>query len=148
MAGIVYSVSTGALTLGAATPATAVQVLAATNQRLKIKGFSVAFNGTSATSEPVVVRLLRQTTAGTMSTGNKRVLNAASETPQSTATINATTNPTAGDVLFETLVHPQGGVNIMFPPDMIPEVPGGGRVGIELNAPAGVDARTTMIVEE
>lgn len=147
MAGIIYTVSTGEQALSAA-PTTAVQATAAANQRLKIHGFSVGFNGTSATAEPVAVRLLRQSTAGTMSAGAARVINGAAETPQATVTIVSTTNPTAGDVLFETLVHPQGGFNILFPPELMPQVPAGGRVGIELTAPATVDARTTMIIEE
>lgn len=152
MAGIIYSVSTGAHSLTGTAASTAIQISLGdagnSHRRVKIRGFSVAFNGTSATAEPVLVRLLRQTTAGTMSSGNARVINAATETPQAAVTINATTNPTAGNVLYETLVHPQGGLNIFFPPDEMPEIPGGGRVGLELTAPANVTARSTMIVEE
>ncbi len=69
MAGIFFSVVTPVITLTGATAKTIAQVVAATNQRTNVSGFSVSFAGNSGTAVPVKVRLLKQTTAGTGGTG-------------------------------------------------------------------------------
>src|SRR6266702_558711 len=44
---------------------TMLQVQAAANDRIRVLGWSVAFKGTSATDAPLIVQLMRQSTAGT-----------------------------------------------------------------------------------
>lgn len=148
MSGLVCSAITSEVALAAATAKTVVQVTAPTNQRLKIKGWGVFFDSTSPTAEPVQVRLLRQTTAGTMSSLTPVKLVAGSETVQTTAQHTATAEPTAGDVLDAIEVHPQSGYEKIIPMDVPIDVPGGGRVGIECTAPAVVNVRAKIIFEE
>src|SRR4051812_36005515 len=86
---------TAEIALSAATARTVLQLVAATNHRVKILSWGVYFDGISATAEPVQVRLLRQTTAGTMSAltptkGDESITDTLLTTAQHTATIEPT----------------------------------------------------------
>jgi len=148
MAGLRWIAQTSEVALAAATAKTIVQVVAPTNQRLKIKRWGVFFDGISPTEAPVQVRLLRQSTAGTMSSLTPTKLGTEGETVQATAQHTATAEPTAGDVLDVAEVHPQSGYEVIFPAGEEIEVGGGGRVGIECTAPAIVNVRAKIIAEE
>lgn len=143
-----FIAQTAEVALTAATAKTVVQVSAPSNQRVKLLGWGLFFDGTSSSAEPVQVRLLRQTTAGTMSSLTPAKLNTHSETLQSSASHTATAEPTAGDVLDVAEVHPQGGFEKIYPEGKEPRIAGGGRIGIECTAPAGVNVRAKLICEE
>lgn len=148
MAGILCIAQTAEIALSSATTETVLQIAAPTNQRLKLKRWGVFFDGVDSAAEPVQVRLLRQTDAGTMSSLTPVKQVAGSETVQTTAQHTATAEPTAGDVLDMAEVHPQSGFEVIIPFDMPIEVPGGERIGIECTAPAAVNVRAKMIFEE
>ena len=148
MAGVFCAATTAEIALAAGTAKTVLQVIAPTNQRLRVRRYSVAFDGTSATAEPVQIRVLRQSTAGTMSSLTPVKLSAGSETVQATAQHTATAEPTAGDVLDAFECHPQSGFDVVLPADMPIEIPGGGRLGIECTAPAVVNVRAKIWFEE
>lgn len=149
MADLRCTAQTAEIALVAATAKTVIQLLAPTNQRVKILGWGVFFDGTSVTGEPVQVRFLRQTTSGTMSalTSYKQV-GGLSETIQTTATQNASAEPTPGDVLDVAEVHPQSSYEVKYPYGETPVINGGGRLGLECTAPAGVNVRAKIIFEE
>lgn len=137
MAGVGFHVPSNEVSLSATTAKTVLQVVAASNHRIKISGWGVAFKGTSPTDTPVRVRLLRQTTAGTMSSATVVKNNDADdETLQVTAQYNATAEPTAGDVIKTIEVHPQAGYAEILPFGQEIIVKGGGRLGIECYAAA------------
>lgn len=142
--------SEGEIALAAATAKTILQILAATNQRVAVKGFSVSFDGISATAEPVQVDFLRQTTAGTGGTAATPVKEGVgSETLQTTALKNiVTAEPTAGDVLRRYNVHPQTGREVRFGADEELLIPGGGRLGLRCTAPAVVNVVAHLTFEE
>lgn len=148
MAGLICIAQTAEVALVAATAKTIMQIIAPAQQRLKIKGWGVFFDGISGTDSPVQVRLLRQTTAGTVSSLTPVKQVAGNETVQTTAGHTATVEPTAGDVLDIAEVHPQSGYEKLIPFDMPLEVPGGGRIGIECTAPDVVNVRAKIIFEE
>jgi hypothetical protein len=148
MAGIGCIAQTAEVALSAATAKTVIQIVAPTNQRLLIKRWGVFFDGVSATAEPVQVRLLRQTTAGTMTSLTPVMLGVGSETVQTTAQHTATAEPTAGNILDIAEVHPQSGYEVVVPFDQPIEVPGGGRLGVECTAPATVNVRAKIIFQE
>lgn len=148
MAGLICIAQTAEVALTSATAETVMQLVAPTNQRLKLKRWGVFFDGVSSSAAPVQVRLLRQTTAGTMSSLTPVKQVAGSETVQATAQHTATAEPTASDVIDAAEVHPQSGYEVIIPFDMPIEVPGGGRIGIECTAPAGVNVRAKMVFEE
>src|SRR4051812_39530639 len=81
---------------------TVVQLVAASNQRVKLTNLGVFLDGVASSAVPVQVRILRQTTAGTFSsTTNAPTLaeKGLDETPQTNYQVGATAEPTAGDVL-------------------------------------------------
>lgn len=128
--------------LTSATAQTAVQLVAPTNQRVQLLGYGFYFDGTSNSAQPVQIRLLRQTTAGTASAGTpKLVEKELTETIQTTAQITFTVEPTPGDVLKTFTVHPQLGYEYLAPLGQEDIVQGGGRLGFEITAPATVNVR-------
>jgi len=149
MAAFIGQAVTAEIALTAATAKTVLQVIAPTNHRVKILSYGVSFDGTSSSAEPVQVRLIRQTTAGTMTslTPTKRD-NSLSETLLVTAQHTATAEPTAGDLLDAMEVHPQGGYEFICPQGQEFIIGGGGRVGIECTAPANVNVRAKLVWDE
>lgn len=150
MAAFLGIAQTAEVALTAATAKTVVQIIAATNHRVKVLRWGVFFDGVSVTGEPVQVRLLRQTSAGTMTSLTPVKLDdSLAETLLTTAQHTATgTEPTAGDVVDVVEVHPQSSYEIIYPLGQEVIVGGGDRIGIECTAPAGVNVRAKIIFEE
>src|SRR5205809_94781 len=91
---------------------TLIQLLAATNQRVKVGEFSCSFNGTSNTNAPILVEVLVQTSAGTLTNTTTLVKedSAYGETIQTTGKDTATAEPTdSAAVKILEYVHPQTG---------------------------------------
>ena len=153
MAGVFAAFITSEVALAAATAKTVVQIANAANHRAKLVKWSVSFDGTSGTAEPVVVELLRQTTAGTMSslTAAKHN-NDDAESIQTTGQHTATAPPTDSDVIDRQNVHPQGGLEIVFPFGQEPPIGGASagatRLAIKCTAPANVNVIAKMYIEE
>ena len=140
---------TSEVALTAATAKTVIQITAAANHRVAVLGWGVFFDGTSVTAEPVQVRLLRQTTAGTMSALTPVALDGdVALTLQTSAQHTATAEPSAGTVLDVCECHPQQGYEVKYPLGQEPILSGSGRVGIECTAPAGVNVRAKILFEE
>lgn len=135
--------------LVAATARTVIQIRAPTNQRVRITSWGLYFDGTASTGQPVAVRILRQTTAGTMTTGTVRKLDdSIADTLQTGAGTNATAEPTASDVLQQLTIHPQTGHTMAYAFGQEPIVGAGDRLGWECTAPAGVNVRGFVAFEE
>ncbi len=129
---------------------TVLQVTAPTNQRLKLKGWGISFDGVSNTGAPIQVQLFRGTSAGTFTslTPVKKDKSQA-ETIQSTAGYLATGEPSVGDILEEQLVHPQAGYANYFPFGNDIDVPGAGQIDIRLVSPgAGANCSPFLDYEE
>lgn len=147
MAGVLCVAQTAEIAAAVAAAKTLLQVVAAANHPIKITRWGVFFDGTSATAEPVQVRLLRQSTAGTMSALTPVELTNHGVTVQTSAQHTATAEPTSGNVLDIAEVHPQTGYEVnLLGQEII--VPGGGRIGLEITAPAAVNARAKIHFEE
>ncbi len=65
MAGLRFHAKTAEVATGTALK-TIMQLMAAANHRVKVKELSISFKGVSNTDAPILVEVLRQTTAGTM----------------------------------------------------------------------------------
>lgn len=148
MAGIIGVANTAEVALAAATAKTIVQIVAASNDNVLVKEWGVYFDGVAPTAEPVQVRLLRQTTAGTMSALTPVQRKGPAVTLQTTAQHTATVEPTAGNVMAVREVHPQAGYQEKFAPGEEIEVTNGGRIAIECTAPAIVNVRAEIVFEE
>lgn len=135
MAAILATVNSGEVSLVAATAKTVLQVVAAANHRVRLRRLSLFGKGTSPTDTPYKVRLVRQTTAGTMTSATPVKHDASTdETLQTTAQKNASAEPTSTDEIGFYEVHPQAGLVLMFPPDECPLIAGGARLGIEVTS--------------
>lgn len=135
--------------LAAATAETVLQVVAAANHPIALKSVQVSFDGTSASAEPVVVLLVRQTGAGTSVAATPREETAYGITIQTTARIDFSVEPTSDDsVLRRWNVHPQSGVMEKFGPDDEIIIGSSGRVGIKVTAPAIVNVQASISWEE
>ena len=135
----------------AATATTLLQVVAPANQRLALKQVTIGFDGTVNTNTPVLVQLIRQTTAGTVSGSSatiKRKDDDIGTAVQTTVQDGFTAEPTYTDVVWSELVHPQTGViyPLPIPGELI--VKGGGRIGLVCTAPQPVNAIGTIEGEE
>jgi hypothetical protein len=148
MAGINIAAITSEVALSAATAKTVVQMTAAANQPIRVYRWGVFFDGTSTTAEPVQIVLMRQSTAGTMTSLTPTKVSNHGETVQTAAQHTATAEPTSGDVLDMVEVHPQSGYEYIAPLGYEFEVPGGGRIGIVCTAPAGVNVRAKLFALE
>lgn len=109
----IYTVTTVNNPLAAATLETLIQLVTAATQRARLIEFGVMFDGIVSTNEPVDVRLLRQTTAGTASAGTVNPNDAQAPAALTTAQITVTAEPTPSSVLGAWMVHPQGGMLIV-----------------------------------
>lgn len=149
MARLFYYAQTAKLTTGTVL-LTMVQIVAATNTRTVMNEWSISYDGTSNTATPILVELVRQTSAGTMSALTLRKNNTLdTETLQTTAQRTATAEPTdGGDVPFSELVHPQTGYTWQSPYGREYHVGGGLRLGLRVTAAAAVNAVVRVGGEE
>lgn len=144
MAGISARAQTSSITTGTSA-ITLLQIVAATNTRVVVRSISVSFAGTSPTAAPILVDVLRQTTAGTMTSLTiVKEPNLGSETLQTSAQHTATVEPTAGDVVAREYVHPQTGVIFSEPIVVL----GGTRLGVRVTAAASTSAVVRVEFEE
>jgi hypothetical protein len=147
-----FTISTEAeIAFTAATAKTALQLVSPANIGVAVRGIGVSFDGTSGSAEPGLVRVLMQTTAGTMSAATPVHDDRRNPlTIQSTAQKTATVEPTASTVLRNFHMHPQTGVEFRFWLDE--EIVLGGtsaqRLGIEVTMPATVNGIVTLYCEE
>lgn len=149
MSSFIGIATTAEVALAAATEKTVLQLVAPSNHRLKILSWSVFFDGVSVTAAPAVVKLLRQTTAGTMSALSLvKADNSLAETLQATAQHTATAEPTAGDILARKNIHTQTGYEKIFPLGQEPIVGGGDRIGIAIDSPSAVNVIAEIVYDE
>lgn len=140
MAGVLLRATSGEVAI--ANGKTLLQVKAAAGHRTRVQGWGISFKGTSATDVPVLTQIVRQTTAGTMSAGSAGVSgifrknDTDAETIQTTATVNATAEPTSTDVVDDFEVHPQTGYRLFFPMGQEIYIPNGERLGLKVTSAA------------
>lgn len=138
------------IALVSGTAKTLVQIAAPTNHRVKVVRWGVFFDGVSVSAEPASIRLLRQTSSGTMSALTANPLDdSLAETLQTLAQSNATAEPSAGAVVDTIEVHPQTGYEMIYPLGQEVIVGGGDKLGIECTLNSnGVNAKAKLIFEE
>ncbi len=148
MAGILAVAQTAEIATGTAKK-TLLQLVAATNTRVKVKEISVSFKGIVSTDAPILVQVLRQTDAGTASALTPRNMNEHDdETLQTTAQHTATAEPTGAVEIMGEEVHPQGGFTWQAPFGGEITIIGGNRIGIAVTAGVGVSAKARIVFEE
>lgn len=129
---------------------TLLQVAAAANHAAVVRRWGISFGGNVAQATGVRVRLMRQTTAGVMSSLTvSKHLTGFDDTVQLSASHTATTEPTYSDELRGVNVHPMSGEFSEVLDDLEQFViEGSERVGIVVLATAAVNAYAWMQLEE
>jgi len=152
MAGIDAYLQSSKIECPAGTAQTMLQLVAAANQRLVVDRISASFEGIANTDEPILIRIVRQSTAGTG--GDAVTPYPADEGVDETLTASGLEDidggdPTETNLLWSELVHPQGGFS--WTPAMVGKeikVKGGGRIAIEATADDAVDGVFRFEYEE
>lgn len=147
MAGLHFKAITSGISTGTAA-LTLAQVIAATNVRARVKGIRVTLKG--STTAPTLVEVLRQTTAGSGSSGltlNK--LNAGDdETLQTTAIQNtASGEPTSGAILFAMLCPSNSSITFPITGEGV-MVAGGSRLGVRCTTDTSITGYAEITGEE
>lgn len=152
MAGI-YSITTEAEEAATTAAETILALVGVATKRAKIVEWSIAFDSTSPTAEPVRVRLVRITADdGTRSTTvSEEAWDPAEPAAGCVGRHSYTAEPTkAATPIFETLVHPQGGIFVQYPlgREIVLAADATDGVAIEVLAPAGVNCTAHIAWEE
>lgn len=148
----VSTTSAGVVGTADSNPHSILQIAAPSNQRVRLRSFEIGFRGTTVTGSPLILRILRQSTAGTGGTSvTPTNTNSIAETIQTTALRGAfSAEPTAGAVIWNCTCHPQlsSGKALTFSQEWI--CPGGGRLGLDVTDPSstGFTANATFYCEE
>jgi hypothetical protein len=147
MAGNIGSLTTSAAVSSTTSVKTILQLVAPANQSLRVQGFGVFFQGVSVTDSPIVVELLRQTTAGTATARNPLKRGISGTAIQATGQENASAEPTASDILWSGQIHPQAGAEIpLIGREILMD--GGTRLGLRVTAAVAVNVRAHIDYEE
>jgi hypothetical protein len=152
MAGVYASVSSGLVSITGGSPQTVLQLIAPTNQRLRVTQYEIMFDGVNSANTPASVQIMRQT-AGTFSTSvtpkKRSESSATGETLQATAKTGQTVAATAGDILHDWFAPVFGGfVIVPLPPGQEDMVQGGTILGVLVNPAQTVDVKVTILYEE
>jgi hypothetical protein len=134
--------------LAAAATETLIQVVTGSTREARIKEWSVSFNGVDSTDEPILVELLRQTTAGTSSALTMVKNNPSDPAIIATALQDFSAEPTAGDVLWSEYITPAGGFDrVQLPLGEEIVVAVSSRIGLRCTTAAGVTASAAAYIK-
>lgn len=133
-----YQTSATAVSLTAATAKTVVMISAPATRRGKIKEIGVGFNSTNTAHAPVVVRVMRATSAGTPgSSATPAPLDPADPAALFTAGVNFSAEPTLTDIVAGPFyITPVGG-QLIYPLPLGDEIfiATSGRIALVCTAP-------------
>jgi hypothetical protein len=114
-----------------------MQIVAASNHRVRLDRIWISGQGTSNVEVPTQFRVAKMTTAGTSSANNPVKRNPSDdETLEVTGLKTFTAEPTITDIYAARAIHPQSGYEFVFPPGRELWIPGGARVGLYVISPA------------
>lgn len=122
MAGI-YTITTEGLEGVTTATETILQLKGATASKGALVAWGISFSGIDPVGAPIQVDLLRQTTAGTNAGAAEVQLDADDAAPGITGFTSFSAEPTAGAVLEQYWIHPQGGNMVReYPPGREPMI--------------------------
>lgn len=150
--GDIYScTSEGEEALATGVAETVIALIGAANTRAKVVEWGIAFDSTSATAEPVVIRLVQITTDGTATNAAKKTWSQGANVANCTGRHSYTVEPTKDAAPYAVYeCHPQAGMIMQYPLGRELQLPADATdgVGIEVTAPAGVNAVAYIVWEE
>jgi hypothetical protein len=132
--------------LTAATPKTVLQIATPSTIRARVCEVVVGFDGVTASDAPVLVELVRQTSAGTGTAVTPLPLDPAAPASLPTALKNHSAEPSGPTVLRAWRVTPAGGLFVVpFIGDEQPVVGASGWLGVRCTAAVGVNANAQLV---
>jgi hypothetical protein len=135
--------------LSAGVAKTVLQIAAPATRRGKVKEVGISFDGTNSAADPVEVVLMRQSTAGTMTSQTPTPRQDGDPAALFSGSRNASAEPTPGNVIGRWLVSPAGGLFVIqYPQGDEPEIAASGRVGLVCNSPAAVNCQAYIVHQE
>lgn len=144
-----FSINVSGEAVAANVVETIVQGVASASKSIELVRWSVSFNGSVVTDAPVLVELLRLTSAGTSAAFTPVKLNPADDAPLLTARTSHTAEPVAGEVLEKLYISPAGGMAyVQYAPDERVKVAASGRLGIRVLGVNAVNVSAFMIFSE
>jgi hypothetical protein len=145
MAGIKATLTTSAAITTGTTNKTILALTAPANTPLVVSKISISFDGNSPTASKILTQVLRTASGGSGSAARTPIKIDASdsESPQASGA-EAFSTAHSGSVVFEELIHPQGGYTA---PEKI-KIKAGETLAINVTAPAAVNCRARFIFEE
>ena len=149
MAGVLFYMDTGEVSLSAATAKTVIEITGATNHRVLLHEIGIFFKGVTVGNEPVTIQLTRFATTGTGTAGTAQKFDADySETIQTTWKYNDSVEPASQTVLRSWYIHPQSGIVYPLPFDRPIPISGGDLAGIRCTADDAVTVGISILAEE
>lgn len=132
---------------------TVMQLVAPTNQRLRVTALEISFDGTNSAVAPAAVTLERQTSGTFTNTAvsPKKTNDPSSvgEVVQATSKNTQSAAPTSGDIMRQFFVPTFGGLVIYpFAPGQEVMVPGGTILGVKVQTTAAVNCFGGLCYEE
>lgn len=119
------------------------------NQRVAIRGFSVAFDGVSTTAGGAEVQLTIHSTSGTFSAATlNREVRGTTEAINTSGNFNATVEPVVSAILKSYEINQMTGYERAFAQDEEIELAGGERFGILIRASSAVNCHAVINAEE
>jgi len=148
MARLLFNVTTTAEVALTTSPKTVVQVEAAANTRVAVRGFNVSFDGVSSTAGSAQVILSIQSTSGTDTASTlEKQIRGTTEVLSSTGGFNFTVEP-VHTYLKSFNVSPQTGYERAFALDEEIVLNGFARCGIQVIASSAVNCHAGLFCEE
>lgn len=152
MAGVKGVLTTEGPIATTTSPKTILQLAAADNHRLQMGTFSCSFAGTTPNDGRILVELLFQTSAGTMSAATVQKRNPSdTETLQAVGQKNATGEPTSGGIIRQYYIDPEWGYTEINRDISDIQIPGGSpvsRLGLRVTAGTSINMVAFMDYEE
>lgn len=144
-----FSINVSGEAIAASIAETVIQGVASGSKSIDLVRWGISFNGAVVTDAPVLVELMRFTSAGTSSAFTPVKLDPASDPPLLTGRTSHTAEPTPAEVIEKYYVSPAaGGLVLQYAPDERVRVPVNGRLGIRVLATNAVNASAYLIFNE
>lgn len=144
-----FSINVSGEAIAASTAETIIQGVASASKAIDLVRWGISFNGAVVTDAPVLVELLRLTSAGTSSEFIPVKLDPASDNALMTGRSSHTAEPVSADVIEKHYVSPAGGnIILQYAPDERVRVAANGRLGIRVLAANAVNVSAFLIFNE
>jgi hypothetical protein len=119
------------------------------NQRVAIRGFSIAFDGVSSTAGCAEVQLVIHSTSGTFSAATlSKDVRGTTEALNTSGNFNASVEPVVSTILRSYNVNAMTGYERAFAQDEEIELAGGDRFGLLIRASSAVNCHAMLSAEE